>query len=85
MDVELIASIIGLPFTAMDPTPLLKNDKKVVIAMGMKEKYDVVRNARGFVLFNLVQRCWNPTYFIRCINTNVLREQLCSGTLHRGS
>ena len=85
VDVELIASIIGLPFATMDPTPLLKNDKKVVIAMGMKEKYDVVRNTRGFVLSNLVQRCSNPSYFTRCIKTNVLREQLRSGTLHKES
>ena len=50
VDVELIASIIGLLFAAMDPTPLLKKDKKVGIAMGMKEKYDVVRNKRGFLI-----------------------------------
>ena len=49
IDVELIAIITCLPFTWMDPTPLLKKDQEVATAARMKEKYDVVRNKRGFL------------------------------------
>ena len=37
VDVELIAVITGLPFAGMDPTPLLRKDKKAMIAALMKQ------------------------------------------------
>ena len=48
VDVELIALITCPPFTGIDPTPLLRTDQEASITAQMKEKYDVVRENKGF-------------------------------------
>ena len=69
IDVELIKIIAGLPFVGMDPTPLLKKDKKAAIVAQMKEKYDAVRNKRGF-LIDSINDCTIP------FGTKVLESKL---------
>ena len=58
MDVELIATITGLPVVRMDPTPLLKKDQEEAIAKQMKKIFGVQRSKRGF--------------FIRTINNHIV-------------
>ena len=48
MDIELIATITGLPVVGMNPTPFLRKYHETVIYARMKEKYDVNRDNRGF-------------------------------------
>ena len=53
MDVELIAVITGLPFVGIDPTRFLRKDQENVIETRMKEKYDVTRDNKGFLISSI--------------------------------
>ena len=69
VDIQLISTITGLPFTGVNPTPLLKKDQEATIATWMKKKYDVVRSKRGFLIHSIN----NP---IVCFAAKVLASKL---------
>ena len=43
--------ITYLSVTGMDPTPLIRKDHEVLIATQMKEKYNITRYGKGFMIF----------------------------------
>ena len=53
VDIELIATIIGLPVVGMNPTPFLRKYQETMISVRMKEKYDVIRDKRGFLISSI--------------------------------
>ena len=49
VDVDLMASIIGLPLAGVDPMPFFtRKEQDFGLVNRMKEKYDLTRDTRGF-------------------------------------
>ena len=54
IDVELIAAITGLPLPDLDPTPFLtRKEKDIALMNKLKEKYDLNRDTRGFLISSM--------------------------------
>ena len=53
MDVDLTVIITGLPIAGIDPMPLLRKDQETAISARMKEKYDVIRDNKGFLISSI--------------------------------
>ena len=67
----------------MDPTPLLKKDQEATIATQMKEKYDVVRNKRGFFInsINNYTVCFVEKVLSSKLLCNMRLEQFTAGEI----
>ena len=51
MDVELIATIMRLPLTGLDPTPFLDGKEKyIVLTKKLKDKYELTKETRHFFI-----------------------------------
>ena len=54
VDIKLIVSIIGIPLVDFDPTPFFTGkDQDIELKNKMKEKYELMRDKRGFSIASI--------------------------------
>ena len=68
--IKLIAAIVGLPSTGMNPTPLLEKDQEASLAKRMKENFGIQRRKRVLVI-NIINE---PTviFDMKVLTSNLL-------------
>ena len=63
----------------MDPIPLLRKDQEETIAAQMKEKYNVLRDKRGFHIASIKDY---TVRFVAKVLASKLLAELCAKGLH---
>ena len=53
MDVDLIATLTGLPLASIDPAPYLWKDEGIVMTARVKDEYDLNRDNKGFLISSI--------------------------------
>ena len=53
VDVDLISLITSLPRVGIDPTPYLRKEKDIVMITRVKDKYELVRANKGFLISSI--------------------------------
>ena len=53
MDIELIATIIGLPLTNVESTPYFKKYQDTLMTNKLKDKYYLTKDTNGFLIASI--------------------------------